>query len=61
MLMEQFIKRLEYVHLKGYLHRDVKPENFCIGMQTKAEKVYIIDFGLSKRYLNDDNNHLPYI
>ena len=31
MLAEQMIKRLEHVHAKGYLHRDIKPDNFMIG------------------------------
>lgn len=56
----QMIERLEFIHGKGYLHRDIKPDNFVIGKGKKSNKVYIIDFGLSKRYLNKDGSHIPY-
>lgn len=42
------------------MHRDIKPDNFVIGRGKKANKVYIIDFGLAKRYLLKDGGHIPY-
>ncbi|CAA6672878.1 unnamed protein product [Spirodela intermedia] len=48
MLADQMITRIEYVHAKGFLHRDIKPDNFLMGLGRKANQVYIIDFGLSK-------------
>lgn len=52
MIAEQMITRVEQVHAKDYLHRDIKPDNFLIGGHQvgKAGLVHIIDFGLSKRY-----------
>lgn len=50
---------IKYVHNKGYLHRDIKPENFLFGVGDDSTKLYIIDFGLSKRYLDDNDNHIP--
>lgn len=52
MLGDQMINRLEYMHSKCSIHRDVKPDNFVMGLGCQAHLVYIIDFGLAKRYRN---------
>uniref|UniRef100_A0A0E0ND31 non-specific serine/threonine protein kinase n=1 Tax=Oryza rufipogon TaxID=4529 RepID=A0A0E0ND31_ORYRU len=61
MLADQMITRVEFMHSKGYLHRDIKPDNFLMGLGRKANQVYIIDFGLAKRYRDaTTNRHIPY-
>ncbi|KAL6629485.1 hypothetical protein ACP70R_029250 [Stipagrostis hirtigluma subsp. patula] len=61
MLADQMITRIEFMHSKGYLHRDIKPDNFLMGLGRKANQVYIIDFGLAKRYRDSNTNrHIPY-
>jgi casein kinase 1 len=61
MLADQMIARIEYVHSKNFLHRDIKPDNFIIGLAQKAHQVYVIDFGLSKKYRDSKTNqHIPY-
>ena len=46
----EMIKRIQYIHSKYYIHRDIKPDNFMTGRGPNEKKIYIIDFGLAKKY-----------
>ena len=50
MLGYQFISSLEYIHNRHILHRDIKPDNFVMGLNSLSQYVYILDFGLAKKY-----------
>ena len=54
------IERIQYIQEKGYIHRDIKPDNFVIGRGKNAKRIYLIDFGLAKKYTNKDGSHIPY-
>merc|ERR1719436_1098732 len=50
LIAEQAIHRIEYLHSKCIVHRDIKPDNFMWGSGHKAHHLYLIDFGLSVKY-----------
>jgi casein kinase 1 len=62
MLADQMLHRLEYMHSRSYIHRDVKPDNFLMGTGQRKHVCHIIDFGLAKKYQDHRNNrHIPYL
>ena len=60
MLMDQMIERIEFVHSKHLLHRDIKPDNFCMGINSEKNQLYLLDFGLAKKYVLPNGMHIPY-
>ena len=61
MLADQMLSAVEYVHKHHYIHRDLKPDNFVVGTGQNSNKIFLIDFGLAKRYMDDNTlEHIPY-
>jgi serine/threonine protein kinase len=56
----QILARLELMHEAGFIHRDIKPENFLFGVKKEQAVIYILDFGLSKRFKYGANEHIPF-
>ncbi|EGR26911.1 hypothetical protein IMG5_205360 [Ichthyophthirius multifiliis] len=56
MIADQLISNMEHIHFKSYVYRDVKPQNFCVGLSKKSRHIFTIDFGLSKKYKNPRTN-----
>lgn len=59
MIADQIISRIETIHGKNFVHRDIKPDNFLIGLGEKSKFIHLIDFGLSKKFR--DNKNLAHI
>ncbi|KAI1289931.1 Casein kinase I isoform gamma-2 [Halotydeus destructor] len=58
----QLMDRFESLHNIEIVYRDVKPENFLLGLPggPRGSQLHIVDFGLSKKLTDDQGNHIPY-
>ncbi|KAL0094893.1 Serine/Threonine kinase CK1 [Phycomyces blakesleeanus] len=63
LLAKQMLERIQSVHERNMLYRDVKPDNFLIGLPDSSEpnSINLVDFGMAKEYRNPKTqNHIPY-
>jgi len=61
MVADQIVTRLEAMHNLNFIHRDMKPDNFLVGKGKKQDSVFMIDFGLAKRFRDPKTKqHIPY-
>lgn len=57
----QILERIKAIHNNYHIHRDIKPDNFVMGIENNQKKVYLIDFGLSKKYKSQSKGtHIPF-
>jgi serine/threonine protein kinase len=52
MIADQLLGRIEWIHEKNVVHRDIKPGNFVIGRRLNANLIYVVDMGISRQYRN---------
>jgi len=55
-IMLQCLQIIESIHEKYILHRDIKPDNFMV----KEGELFLIDFGFSSFYVQDEKQHIPF-
>jgi serine/threonine protein kinase len=61
MLVTQLVERFSYIHKKTFVHRDIKPDNFLMGLKDKSHICFIVDYGLAKRFYDTKTKtHIPY-
>lgn len=58
MIADQLLDRLEFIHGKSFVYRDIKPENFLVGLAQRADKLYIIDFELAQKFVDYTGSHV---
>ena len=56
LLADQAISRLQYIHSKGFLNRDIRPDNLLIGVSRQGNTLFAIDFGLAKELEDAERN-----
>lgn len=61
MLGDQMVSGIEHLHSKGIVHRDIKPDNYVVGLGERASNVHIIDFGLARMFRTAAGQHIPYM
>ncbi|GMT21970.1 hypothetical protein PFISCL1PPCAC_13267, partial [Pristionchus fissidentatus] len=49
----QTLEAIAALHECGWLHRDIKPENFAVGRPPKDNVIFMLDFGITKNYLDE--------
>ncbi len=58
LLTSQLIERLRGLHSLGYIHNDIKLDNLMVGRGPFKEEIFLIDFGVSTRFLDSQGNHI---
>lgn len=48
----QVFNRIEFLHSRGFIHRDIKPDNLLMGTGKNSGVIFMIDMGLGKKYIS---------
>jgi serine/threonine protein kinase len=60
MIAEKVLSSIEFLHYKNFIHRDIKPDNFLMGLGRKLHQIHTVDYGYSTSYFNPvERTHRP--
>lgn len=57
MVAEQLLDRLESIHSKQLVYCDIRPMNFLLGLGAKTDKIFVVDFEKTRKFVDEDGNH----
>ena len=58
LVADQIFDRIEWVHSKNLTYNDICPENFLVGLREKADKIFMVDFGNCRKFVDQSDTHL---
>lgn len=62
MVINQLMRKMQVIHQRNFMHRDIKPDNFLMGLGAKSNMVHVIDLGLMKSFKDPvTNKHIKFI
>ena len=58
LVIDQLIDRIQWVHSKNLVYNDIDSSNFLVGLGKKADKIFVVDFGNCRKFVDEENNHV---
>lgn len=52
LIMDQLIDRIQWVHSKNLVYNDIDSSNFLVGLGKKADKIFLVDFGNCRKFVD---------
>ena len=57
LIVDQLIDRIQWIHSKNLAYNDIDPQNLLVGLGKKADKIFFVDFGNCRKFVDEENNH----